>query len=76
VTASPDIDLQPVEVTAIADLEDELRVVLPDVDDSDITHVVDRVWDSFRDAKVRDFVPVLVRRQVLDELRTPAGRGS
>jgi hypothetical protein len=76
VTASPDTDLQPVEVTAIADLEDELRVVLPDVDDSDITSVVDRVWDSFRNAKVRDFVPVLVRRQVLDELRSPAGRGS
>jgi hypothetical protein len=50
-------------------LEEELDDALPGVDPATIRQSVGRAWASFRNARVRDFIPVLVRRQVLTELR-------
>lgn len=50
-------------------LEEELDRTIPEVDRGTIRQCVGRAWASFRDARVRDYIPVLVRRQVLAELR-------
>jgi hypothetical protein len=57
------------EVHRIVDLEHELAMALPDVDEVTVRQTVGRIWTTFRNAKVRDYVPLLVRRQALAELR-------
>jgi hypothetical protein len=57
------------EISRVVALEHELERALPDVDEATIRRCVGRVWAGFRNARVRDFVPLLVRRQVVAELR-------
>jgi hypothetical protein len=72
-TASPATsEIQAEEIARVAALQDELHLALPDVDVDTIKRWVGEVWSAFRNATVRDFVPLLVRREVLAEL-SPRG---
>jgi hypothetical protein len=57
------------EIARVVELEHELQRTLPDIDPQRIRHCVGGVWARFKDATVRDFVPLLVRREVVAQLR-------
>ena len=62
-------ETKPKELDQLDALETELQQALPGVEGADIKRAVGQVWASFRNARVRDFVPLLVRREVLAQLR-------
>jgi hypothetical protein len=62
-------DVQPKEIAAINELQTELQRSMPELDEQTIKSCIGTVWSSFRTARVRDFVPLLVRREVLAELK-------
>ena len=69
-TASPAAaEIQPKELDQLVALETELHHALPGVEDAEIKRTVGQVWATFRNARVRDFVPLLVRREVLAKFR-------
>jgi hypothetical protein len=70
VAAPPRTVISGEEIHRVVALEHELERTLSDVDDAVIRRSVGRAWASFRNARIRDFVPLLVRRQVLSELRS------
>lgn len=49
-------------------LTDELETRYPTAEPDRVVALVSSAADSFADARIRDFVPVLVRRQVEQEL--------
>lgn len=53
----------------LAIAETELTHELPDVPQQVVHTQVRRAFDSYQDAPIRDFVPLLVRRHVRDQLR-------
>jgi len=59
----------------------ELRLEFPSVTPDEIDMLVEGIWMHYETARVRDFVPLLVRRQAREELReilqvTPVPSGS
>ena len=62
------------EGTAMRSVELELRAEFPSVPVDQLTILVECLWAHFDDAPVRDFVPVLVRKQAKEELRDDLGR--
>lgn len=68
--APPDQQLDE-EVHRIVQLEAELKDAFPHLDDVTIRRAVGHIWNQYNHAPVRDFVPLLVRRQALTELRNP-----
>jgi lauroyl/myristoyl acyltransferase len=52
-----------------APIVDQLAMRYPNRPRQEIESIVDRCWQSFADAAVRSFVPVLVSRQAAAELR-------
>jgi hypothetical protein len=65
------IEISDDEIARVVALGDELTHSLPNVEPEAVKRSVGRAWASFRNARVRDFVPLLVRRQVVDELTHP-----
>ena len=57
------------ERQAMRSVELELRVEFPSVPVDQVTILVDCLWAHFDGATVRDFVPLLVRKQAQEELR-------
>lgn len=49
-------------------IELELHLEFPSVPIDQVTILVECLWSHFADAPVRDFVPLLVRRQAKEEL--------
>ena len=47
----------------------ELRSEFPSVPREQVDMLVEGLWQHYEDARVRDFVPLLVRRQAREELR-------
>jgi hypothetical protein len=47
----------------------ELRTAFPEVPGEQVRSVVAGTWLRFRGAPVRDYVPLLVRRRVISQLR-------
>ncbi|QBR92696.1 three-helix bundle dimerization domain-containing protein [Nocardioides euryhalodurans] len=54
-------------------VELELCAEFPSVPIDQVTTLVECLWAHFDDATVRDFVPVLVRKQAKEELRDHLG---
>ena len=54
---------------ATRSVELELHVEFPSVPIDQVTVLVRCLWAHFDDAPVRDFVPLLVRKQAREELR-------
>ena len=52
-----------------APIVERLALRYPERPRTDIEGVVDRHWQTYRDATVRSFVPVLVSREAAAELR-------
>jgi len=57
------------ELRQLHRLEDELVSAFPNVPADKVKSRVEQTWMNFLHARVRDFVPLLVRRQVIDDLR-------
>jgi hypothetical protein len=55
-------------------LEVEIEAAFPDLAADKVRTTVEQTWLGFLYAPVRDFVPLLVRRQAVDELRRLASR--
>ena len=68
--ASPDQQFDE-EVHRIVELEAELKDAFPHLDEVTIRRAVGHIWNQYNRAPVRDFVPLLVRRQAFTELRSP-----
>lgn len=56
-----------------ASVAHELHGRFPSVDVDQVTILVDCLWSHFNGARVRDFVPILVRKQAVEELRDHLG---
>jgi hypothetical protein len=54
-------------------VEHDLHVEFPSVPVDQVTMLVECLWSHFGTAPVRDFVPVLVRKQAKEELRDHLG---
>jgi hypothetical protein len=54
-------------------VELELHLEFPSVPMDQVTILVECLWSHFDGASVRDFVPLLVRRQAKEELLDHAG---
>lgn len=46
----------------------ELHAEFPSVSDDQVTALVECLWTHFEGAPIRDFVPLLVRKQAREEL--------
>ena len=63
------------EIHAMDELADRLRGRFPDAQFDRIKQVVAQVHHQFDGSPIRDFIPVLVEREAVDQLRTgKAGR--
>lgn len=60
------------EATTIARVVESLRSRFPEADRGDIDACVERVQARYADARVREYVPVMVEREVSEALRNPA----
>lgn len=58
---------------AMRSVELELHVEFPSVPTEQVTILVECLWAHFDGAPVRDFVPLLVRKQAEEELRDHLG---
>jgi uncharacterized protein with HEPN domain len=69
------------ETEAISHVSERLRSRFPHVDPTEINEIVDRYHHSYDGRPIREFIPVLVERQALDQLqhipqqRRPVGAG-
>jgi len=61
------------EQRAIDDLRAELTRAFPSIPAQRVNATIDAELNRYHRVKVRDFVPLLVQRQVAKELRTAAG---
>jgi hypothetical protein len=61
------------EQRAIDQLRDELARSFPSIPEQRVNATIDAELHRYDRVKVRDFVPLLVQRQVAKELRTAAG---
>lgn len=57
------------EVRAIDELASRLRVKYPEMEPDEVRNLVVRVHRQYDGSRIRDFVPVLVEREVSDDLR-------
>jgi hypothetical protein len=57
------------EGSQLKSLEDRLTVSFADTTPQDVHEVVQRAYDSFADAHIRTYIPVLVARIAADDLR-------
>jgi len=58
------------EATHIADVIARLAVKHPDASTADIARVVQNLYAGFDNAKIREFLPLLVEREARDVLAT------
>ncbi|WP_442817012.1 three-helix bundle dimerization domain-containing protein [Streptomyces sp. NBC_01334] len=63
----------PEEVVAVRDLVARLSATWPTVDEAAVEAVVRSAYDSFRQARVRAYIPILVERRVRRTLGEVAG---
>ncbi|WP_365125527.1 three-helix bundle dimerization domain-containing protein [Streptomyces sp. NPDC052127] len=63
----------PEEVVAVRDLVARLRATWPTVDEAAVEAVVRSAYDSFRQARVRAYIPILVERRARRTLGEAAG---
>ncbi len=61
------------EARTIVELERELSAAFPQLGVDKVQAVVEQEWMAYLHAPIRDFVPLLVRRQVESNLRVLAG---
>jgi hypothetical protein len=57
------------EVKHLHALEQELQATFPDIPADKVNTAVEHKWLEFLHAPIRDYVPLLVKRQAIDELR-------
>ena len=57
------------EVRQLREIEREVAAAFPDIPEDKIKTAVDQHWLDLLHAPVRDYVPVLVRRLAIDDLR-------
>jgi hypothetical protein len=62
------------EIRALDLLADRLRERFPDASPESIRQMVIEVHHQYDDSPIRDFIPVLVEREVSDHFRAPAQR--
>ena len=60
------------EIHAMDELADRLRGRFPDARPDRIKEAVARVHHQYDGSPIRDFIPVLVEREVVDQLRSGA----
>jgi hypothetical protein len=60
------------EARSIADIERELERAFPQVPTDKVRTAVEQAWMQYLHAPIRDFVPLLVRREVSSWLRHAA----
>jgi hypothetical protein len=60
------------EIHAMDELADRLRGRFPDARPERIKQAVAQVHHQYDGSPIRDFIPVLVEREVVDQLRTAA----
>jgi hypothetical protein len=68
--------LAPEDEAARRSVELELRAEFPSVPVDQVRVLVECLWSHFDGARVRDFVPVLVRKQAKEELLDHVGDGT
>ncbi|MFE0747573.1 three-helix bundle dimerization domain-containing protein [Gordonia sp. NPDC058843] len=61
------------EQRSIEQIRSRVRASNPGRPRLEIDRTVDEAYGHFRDVRVRDFVPLLVERRVVESLREPAG---
>lgn len=66
-------DERHVERQAIDDLVDRLRRRFPDAPADLVAEIIARAHKEFDEAKIRDFVPVLVEHAAVNQLRRASG---
>lgn len=59
------------EVRALDELADRLHTRFPAIPTDGIKHMVEEGYHQFDSSLVRDFIPVLVEREVTEQLRAP-----
>ena len=62
------------EIRAIDQLQDRLRERFPDVEPEGLKQMVSKVHHQYDGSPIRDFIPVLVEREVSEHFRPPAQR--
>lgn len=60
------------EIRALDDLADRLLGRFPDAEPEGIKELVARVHHQYDGSPIRDFIPVLVEREVVEHFRVPA----
>jgi hypothetical protein len=71
---SLDVMTQTEEIRALDALADRLRGRFPDAPPDGIKSMVEKVHHQYDGSPIRDFIPVLVEREVVDNLRSPRQR--
>ncbi len=64
------------EIRALDELADRLHTRFPDTPTERIKRVVSQVHHQYDGSPIRDFIPVLVEREVLEHFRAPAQRSN
>jgi len=64
------------EMRALDELADRLRGRFPDAPPEGIEQMVRQVHHQYDGSPIRDFIPVLVEREVVDHFRAPRQRAS
>jgi hypothetical protein len=67
---------QPEEIQALDQLADRLRSRFPDAPPDGIKRMVEQVHHQYDGRPIRDFIPVLVEREVVEHFRFPQQRRS
>jgi hypothetical protein len=62
------------EIRALDQLADRLRGRFPDAPPEGIKELVARAHQQYDGSPIRDFIPVLVEREVVEHFRAPAQR--
>jgi hypothetical protein len=62
------------EIRALDQLEGRLRERFPEAPPEGIKNMVNQVHRQYDGSPIRDFIPVLVEREVVEYLRAPAER--
>ena len=62
------------EIRALDQLADRLRARFPDAPSDGIKQMVSDVHHQYDGSPIRDFIPVLVEREVVEHFRAPAQR--
>lgn len=62
------------EIRALDQLADRLRSRFPDAPPEGIKELVAKAAEQYDGSPIRDFIPVLVEREVVDHFRVPVQR--